>query len=93
MIGDPNTHYHDAANGMMHSKTFGFIRDDGRVYVAWLDLEVNKMVVIQPDKYMQYLTLMKSFPKSVKVKTKFVHVVQLIFVQKLQVKHLSNTEM
>ena len=39
LIGDPNTHYHDAANGMMHSKTFESfsIRDDGRVYVAWLD--------------------------------------------------------
>ena len=39
IIGDPNTHYHDAANGMLHSKTFESIsvREDGRVYVAWLD--------------------------------------------------------
>ena len=39
LIGDDHTHYHDAANGMLHSKTFQSIsvREDGRVYVAWLD--------------------------------------------------------
>ena len=74
LIGDPNTHYHDAANGMMHSKTFESfsIRDDGRVYVAWLDSRGQQNGGYTTGQVrMQYSdTNGESFSKSVIVKNK-----------------------